>query len=108
MRANSWNLGANAQYSIPVSWGVVLPYARVEWTRRTDSGSASASARMLSDNSALLVPSGDDKGRSYGAWAVGASTLTQHGVSAFVDFESGFGQQGYRIRRIAAAVRIEM
>lgn len=108
MRANSWNLGTNAQYSIPVSWGVVLPYARVEWTRRTDSGSGSASARMLSDNSALLVPSGDDKGRSYGAWAVGTSTLMQNGVSAFVDFESGFGQQGYRIRRIAAAVRIEM
>lgn len=107
-RSDTLNVGSNMQYSIPVSWGVVLPHARVELTRRTDSQQKSPNARLLNGNTTLLIPTSADTDRSYGNWAIGVSSITQRGVTLFCDYESGFALQGYRSQRITVGLRSEL
>ncbi|HET9642361.1 MAG TPA: autotransporter outer membrane beta-barrel domain-containing protein [Burkholderiaceae bacterium] len=107
-RSDTLNIGSQVQYSIPVSWGVVLPHARVEFTRRTDSHQNSPSARLLNGNTALLIPTSADTDRSYGNWAIGVSSITQRGVTLFCDYEAGFALQGYRSQRITVGLRSEL
>lgn len=107
-RSNSLNLGAQTQLSVPVSWGIVLPYVRVEYSHRSDSTQRAAGAKLLSDNTALLVPTAVDTSGSFGSIAAGISGVNQGGMSWFADFESGLWQKGYRTQRFGLGVRFEL
>jgi uncharacterized protein YhjY with autotransporter beta-barrel domain len=106
--SDSINIGAQTQFSIPVSWGLVLPYVRAEISQRKDSTREAATARLLSDNTTLLVPVAAELRNKYGTVAVGVSGLHQGGVSWFADVESGFAQDSYRTRRFGLGLRFEL
>lgn len=108
MRSNTLNLGAQTQFAIPVSWGLVLPHLRVELTRRKDSTEQGASATLLIDNSPVFEPVAAEIDRKYGAVAVGVAGVNQGGVSWFADWEATVAQQGYRARRIVLGMRFEL
>lgn len=107
-RSNTFNIGAQTQLSVPVSWGVVLPYLRLEASRRSDSTQQAATATLLSDNTALLVPSDADTRGSYGSVALGVSGVNQGGISWFADWENGIAQKGYRTQRFGFGLRFEL
>jgi uncharacterized protein YhjY with autotransporter beta-barrel domain len=108
MRSSSVNLGLNAQYNIPQNWGVLLPYARAEWTNRLDKAASTPTARLLSDNSALLIPTAGKDNREYGNVALGLNAITPHGYSFFLDYQRAFALEGYRLERITLGVRVEL
>ncbi len=108
MRSRSINLGLNTQYNIPQNWGVLLPYGRVEWTNRRDKAASAPSARLLSDNSALLIPTAGQDNRDYGTFAVGLNAITPHGYSLFLDYQRAFGLKGYQLEHISLGVRFEL
>jgi hypothetical protein len=100
--------GANVQWSVPQPWGLWLPYLRLEMSSRQDRPSSGATGTLLSDNSALLIPSAGDERNRFGAVALGFTVVTQRATTAFVDVQTGFAQQGYRIQRIGAGLRFEL
>lgn len=108
MRSDRLALGAQLQYSVPVSWGVVLPQARIEYGHRTDGVRGAAGARLLSDNSSLAIPTDAGIDRNSGVWAIGLSTTTQSGLTFYGDIESSFGLQGYRTQRYTLGLRREL
>ncbi len=108
LRACTLSAGANLQWSVPQSWGLLLPYLRMEWSERRDRPGGEVGGRLLSDNSALLIPGAGDERSHAGSVAVGFTALTQRSFSTFVDFQTGFAQQGYRIQRLGAGLRFEL
>ncbi len=108
LRSNSANVGVNLQRGFPQSWGSLLPYVRLEATHRSDSSSSSATARLLADNTSLLIPTAADVSPSYGSLALGVSAVTPYGYSAFFDVQSNFGQKGYRFQHVSAGIRFEL
>lgn len=107
LRSTTLTAGSQVQYSIPTSWGVVLPFIRVELTRRTESQDT-PSARLINGGTAMLIPTSAGNDSSYGNWALGMSSITQHGMTMFVEYESGFALQGYRSQRFSLGLRHEL
>lgn len=108
VRSNTLNGGAQIQLSVPVSSGIVLPYVRLELTRRSDKTSQAPTATLLNGNTTLLIPTTADTSSTYGNLALGVSYLNQHGVSWFADYESGVAQKGYRSQRFGLGLRFEL
>jgi uncharacterized protein with beta-barrel porin domain len=100
--------GVNVQRTVPQPWGLLVPYLRVEMSGRQDRPHSGASGGLLSDNSALLIPGAGDQSNRFGSMALGLTVVTQQGATAFLDYQTGFAQQGYRIRRLGAGLRFEL
>ncbi|HZE90124.1 MAG TPA: autotransporter outer membrane beta-barrel domain-containing protein [Rhizobacter sp.] len=107
-QSNTLNLGAQTQFSVPVSWGVLLPYVRAELSHRNDATRKAATATLLSDNTTLLIPTAAETSNHYGSLAVGVSGLHQRGISWFLDCESGLAQKDYRTQRFGLGLRFEL
>jgi hypothetical protein len=56
----------------------------------------------------LLIPGPGDERNRFGSFALGLTAITQRSYSLFLDFQTGFAQQGYRIQRLGAGVRFEL
>ncbi|HEY0818064.1 MAG TPA: autotransporter outer membrane beta-barrel domain-containing protein [Rhizobacter sp.] len=108
VRSTTYNLGAQLQTSVPVSWGLVLPYVRLEATRRTQSTRDAASATLVNGNTTVLIPNDADTRSGYGNVALGVSSLHQGGMSWFADVETGVAQKGYRSQRFGLGLRFEL
>ncbi|MBL0727842.1 autotransporter outer membrane beta-barrel domain-containing protein [Piscinibacter sp. HJYY11] len=108
VRSTSYNLGAQVQTSLPVSWGLVLPYVRVEATRRTQHTRDAASATLVNGNTTVLIPTTADTSAGYGNVALGLSSVHQGGMSWYVDYETGVAQKGYRSQRLGLGLRFEL
>lgn len=108
VRSTSYNLGTQVQMSVPVSWGLVLPYVRVEATRRTQHTRDGASATMVNGNTTVLIPTTADTRAGYGNVALGVSSVHQGGMSWYADYERGVAQKGYRSQRVGLGLRFEL
>lgn len=108
VRSTSYNLGAQVQMSVPVSWGLVLPYVRLEATHRTQRTRDAASATMVNGNTTVLIPTTADTSAGYGNVALGMSSVHQGGMSWYVDYETGVAQKGYRSQRLGLGLRFEL
>ncbi len=108
VRSTSYNLGAQVQMSVPVSWGLVLPYVRLEATRRTQRTRDAASATLVNGNTTVLIPTSADTNASYGNVALGVSSVHQGGMSWYADYETGVAQKGYRSQRVGLGLRFEL
>lgn len=108
VRSDTFNVGAQAQMSVPVSWGIVLPYLRVELTHRRDRTRDEPGATLVNGNTAVLLPNSADTRSSHGNVALGVSGLHQGGVSWFADVETGVAQKGYRSQRVGLGLRFEL
>ncbi len=107
-RSNTLNVGAQTQVSVPTSWGIVLPYVRLELSHRNDSHSRNPGATLLSDNTSLLIPAAVDARDNFANAAAGISGVNQGGISWFFDYETGLAQQGYRTQRFGLGLRFEL
>lgn len=108
VRSTSYNLGAQVQTSVPVSWGLVLPYVRVEATHRTQRTRDAASATLVNGNTTVLIPTNADTSAGYGNVALGVSSVHQGGMSWYADYETGVAQKGYRSQRLGLGLRFEL
>jgi outer membrane autotransporter protein len=107
LRSNSLNVGAQTQFAVPTSWGIVLPFVRAELTQRRDGVRQAAQATLLDDNSAVLVPVSPDTRDGFGTVGFGVSGVHTEGLSWFADYETAVGQKGYRSRRLGFGLRSE-
>ncbi len=108
LRSDTLNLGAQTQFSVPVSWGVMLPFVRMELSHRNDKTRQAATATLLSGNTPLLLPTATNFSDTYGTVGLGVSGVNQGGMSWFVDYESGLKQNGYRNQHLGLGLRFEL
>jgi outer membrane autotransporter protein len=108
-RTGSVTAGAQVQTSVPTSWGVVAPHARLELTQITGWHIQGSSAAVyVAGNSVLPAPNPLDIDRQFGLMGLGASAIMQRGLSLFADYDSGFGQKAVSSWRLTFGLRSEL
>jgi outer membrane autotransporter protein len=99
------SLGGQAQYSISTSWGVLVPFARVEYQYAASNSGEQVNVQIagVPTSTTLLPALGND--RSYGNLALGASLVMPRGISGFFNYQRLFGKQSYSDDRYTLGFR---
>jgi len=99
--------GGQAQYAISTSWGVLVPYARVEYQYTAQNSAKQVNAQLvgLPSSNTLLPSVGADK--SYGNVGLGATAVLPRGMSGYFNYQHLFGKQNFDDDRYILGVRIE-
>lgn len=96
-------LGGQVQYAWSVPWGVLVPYARAELQYVAQSSTKEVAATYAGG---ILQPVAlADTDRNYGHFALGASAVLPHGLSAYFNYEQLVGKQNYSDSRYMLGVR---
>jgi uncharacterized protein YhjY with autotransporter beta-barrel domain len=108
-RSSAIAAGLQANTTLPQSWGVLVPYARVELTQITHWRITGDSAQAyVSATGALPVPHPIEVDRNYGQFGLGLSGVLQRGLSVFADYDQGFGIEGVSQWRFNLGLRSEL
>jgi outer membrane autotransporter protein len=107
IKATTLTLGGQLSYAVSTSWGVLLPYAKLELQYLAQTSAQDVTAQLAAASSpAILVPAlGDD--RTFGNFAVGASAILPRGVSGFFTYEQLFGKDDFRNQKYTLGLRVE-
>jgi len=108
VKATTLSLGAQASYAISTSWGVLLPYGKVEFQYLAQSNAQNVTAQLVGiTNPASIIPKlGQDK--TFGNFAAGASAILPNGFSCFFNYEQLFGKENFKDQRYTIGLRIEL
>ncbi len=109
------NAGVHASYTLTPSWGVVVPYAQVDYIREFENTSGDERIRFVQDTFARdpLAPtepvrvSNGGIDPNYVSWAVGVHVQFIRGIAAFIDYRGTVGLNDLDINEIAAGIRFE-
>jgi len=102
-------VGLRLQAAITPSFGVIVPYVRVEYHREfgaNDYTVASAYNAIASAGDQFAIPS-DPADKHYGVLAGGFSLVLKHGVQGFAQFQTTTGMTYVTSRLISAGIRVE-
>lgn len=108
-RSGAISAGSQLQTSIPTSWGLIAPHARIEFTHITgwhlqgESGMSYAAG-----TGPLPTPNPWAIDRQYGQFGLGASAILQRGLTLFTDYNTGFAQKNVSSWRFTLGVRSEL
>ena len=108
VRANTFGLGAIAEYAISTSNGVWIPSGRVEFLSESQKQNASF-ARLVNGTPVLAPLSVDAIDKSYGTWGLNLQWLAGPGgnlMSSFIGYEQTFGKTGFKSDRFTAGVKV--
>nr|MDQ2695061.1 autotransporter outer membrane beta-barrel domain-containing protein [Pseudomonadota bacterium] len=101
-------LGAQGAYATSHGFGVLTPYARVEWHHEFQDDSRSVAARYVNDpRGNLLVARSESPDRDYATLGLGVAGVFRGGVQAFVDYAAVLGLEDVTDHAVTAGVRVE-
>jgi uncharacterized protein with beta-barrel porin domain len=98
-------LGGQANWAIPMSWGILQPNARLEWQYQASGNPGAVSAQLVSvtDGTLFAVPiAGQDK--SYGVGGIGVQLILPYSTQVYFNFEAPFGKSNYSGQRYTLGV----
>ena len=106
-KTTTLTLGGQVSYAASTSWGVLVPYGRLEWQYVTHSSTQAVTAQFagLTSPSTILPTLGQDK--SYGNFGVGTSAIFGNGFAAFFNYEQLFGKENFRDQKYTLGLRID-
>jgi len=107
LRTTVVSLGGQVSYAMSMSWGVLMPNARLELQRRVQGDSHNVSASLVADGTINANAPLEPVDRNYGNVSIGASAVLPKGVSGFVNIERLFGRDSYSNTKYTAGVRFE-
>ena len=105
VRATTLSLGGQLSYAISTSWGVLLPYARIEFQHVAQSSVKNVFAGYGGSDPSVVALLGVDK--NFGNFAVGTSAIFAKGFSAFFNYEQLFGKDNFSDRKYTLGVRVD-
>jgi outer membrane autotransporter protein len=100
-------LGGQLSYAMSMSWGVLMPNARLELQRRVQGDGRMVNAALLADSTINAAAPLEPMDRNYGNVSVGASAVLPKGVSGFFNYERLFGRDSYSNSKYTVGVRFE-
>jgi uncharacterized protein with beta-barrel porin domain len=102
-------LGAQASYAISTPIGVVVPHLRVEWVHEFLADPRAITARFVNDPTpdagTTIRWDTDSPDRNFVNIGVGLTGTFQHGISAFLYYETVLGLQDVSEHRVSGGVR---
>jgi outer membrane autotransporter protein len=102
------SVGVRNQYALGMEWGILVPFARLEYRREMESDAKFISGRFLIDpteNRFLIEP--DEIDSAWGQFALGLSAVLPHGLSAYIDYERFFGYENFNMHTFSFGGRWE-
>lgn len=81
------SMGVRISYAKAVSWGVILPQARLHYVHERKNDSRSISNSLALDPSGVFTNKTDDPDRDYMIANLGVSAVMRYGLQAFLDYE---------------------
>ncbi|MEJ2404322.1 MAG: autotransporter outer membrane beta-barrel domain-containing protein, partial [Candidatus Thiodiazotropha sp.] len=102
------NLGGRVSYTHSTDWGVLIPYARLDWLHEFKDDSQSVNAYFVDDPSPQAIEiSSEDPDRDYMRLRVGSSAQFQNGVVGFIDFGTLLANSRWSSSNVSLGVRME-
>jgi outer membrane lipase/esterase len=102
-------LGADAQYTIPTSFGPLYPIGRFHWAHQYSPGNTAVSVAYSNDNTSGLLSSfilpGVPTSRNYVDLGVGLSLQLSGTASAFINYDAILGINNTTYNSFTAGVR---
>ncbi|WP_170113087.1 autotransporter domain-containing protein [Ahniella affigens] len=101
-------LGGKLSYTASTSWGVLMPYASLEWVKQFEDQQDDIVTRFAFDPTRTAILSNSDLIDSdYLNLGLGLSGVFANGKSAFLQYERTIGQDRSSSDSLAIGVRIE-
>lgn len=101
-------LGLRVGYSSSRSWGVLLPYGRLEWVHEFEDEVPLTIARFVNDPTGTPITfSGEAQDEGYGNVALGFTAVFAQGRSAFVQYERRYAQDNFSRQTFTVGGRFE-
>jgi outer membrane autotransporter protein len=101
-------VGGKVSYAMSRDWGILLPYAQVEWEHEFEDDPQQVAARFLFDpTGTLIVLEGSERDTDYFNIGVGLSAVFAGGRSGFIYYERTAGAEGLSQDNLSLGVRIE-
>ena len=108
-RTGSVSAGSQVQTTVPTSWGLIAPHARLEFTQITGWRiQGDSAATYAADISVLPTPNPLVLDRQFGLFGIGASAVLQRGLTLFTDYDTGFAQKAVSTWRLTFGLRSEL
>ncbi|MES9970575.1 MAG: choice-of-anchor D domain-containing protein [Candidatus Thiodiazotropha sp.] len=102
------NLGGKVSYTHSTDWGVLIPYARLDWLHEFEDDSQIITAYFVEDPAGLGIDiQTDDPDRDYLRLRFGTSAQFRNGVAGFIDFGTILSHSEWTAHTISAGVRME-
>ncbi|MET0064883.1 MAG: autotransporter domain-containing protein [Candidatus Thiodiazotropha sp.] len=102
------NLGGRVSYTQSTDWGVLIPYARLDWLHEFKDDSQVVNAYFVDDPNAQAIEiSSEDPDRDYMRLRLGASAQFQNGLVGFFDFGTLFANSRWSSNNVSLGVRME-
>jgi large repetitive protein len=99
--------GGIAQYVMGTSYGVLIPQARLEMQRQTQSSVRSVTARLVGSSVQVVVDPSLGVDKSFGQFGLGVSAQLRRGISLFADYEQSFGKSSFSEYRASTGLKVE-
>ncbi len=107
VKATTLTLGGQVSYAASTSWGVLVPYGKLElqYLAQTNAQNVSAQLANAGSNPSIVPKLGQDK--TFGTFAAGASAILANGFSCFFNYEQLFGKENYKDQKYTLGLRLE-
>ncbi|MEW8037688.1 MAG: autotransporter domain-containing protein [Candidatus Thiodiazotropha sp.] len=102
------NLGGKVSYTHSADWGVLIPYARLDWLHEFEDDSQVITAHFIEDPAGMGIEiQTDDPDRDYLRLRFGTSAQFQNGVVGFIDYGTILAHSEWSSHTISAGLRME-
>ncbi len=101
-------LGGKATYAMSLSWGVLTPYARVDWMHEFKNESQLISGAWADDpQSQYFRLRTEDPDQDYFRTNLGVSAVFTNGIIGFIDYNTILSNDHWNRQTISAGLRME-
>jgi outer membrane autotransporter protein len=101
------NLGGRVSYTYSARWGVLIPYARLDWLHEFKDNAQTITAYFANDpaGNAIEIYT-DDPDRDYLRLRIGTSIQFQNGINSFFDYATLMAHSRWRHHNISLGLRM--
>ncbi|MES9850197.1 MAG: autotransporter domain-containing protein [Candidatus Thiodiazotropha sp. L084R] len=101
-------LGGRVSYTQGTDWGVLIPYARLDWLHEFEDDSQVISAHFVGDpNGQAIQIETDDPDRDYLRLRIGTSAQFKNGMVGFIDYGTILAHSDWTSHTISVGFRTE-
>jgi len=107
---NQFHSGVGTRVSQPINsqYGVLMPYASIEWIHNYRNNAHTVSGYFISDPLATQFSfDADQPDRNYFDFRIGTSMIFPHGITAFTEYAKRLQQANYDAYSFSIGIRME-